>query len=270
MSMLVRAVLAALLDGIAQRGDQPEAVFLFDEVRRWPSDAIAGLITAKLLKKFAPADSVTCEGCDERCRRPVTLIEAAPAEPRRLVSTCHLKAEFGPFEHSSDRMERWASSRELVAKFVGRSAGLSIAEHDDRWQRVRFGAHSFGGVRRLLSLEFEASAIAKIGSTPIPLIELIDWSEAGIVVCPEAMALSAAQADDLQSGNKRVQPSTAVRDDKKLMTELKVRRMQRELERLAGQHPNLSKEQLAKRIEKSGKGEGMTAARIARVTRMPT
>ena len=108
-----------------------------------------------------------------------------------------------------------------------------------------------------------------IGSSPIPLIELLEWNETGLVLNNEALAHCATEAEDLQSGNKRVQSSTLVRDDNKLFTKLKVGRVQRRLEALAGQHPNLNKEQLAKKLAKAGMGEGMSAERIERVTRVP-
>ena len=269
MSAGNRKLLAKILDRVAEPGEQTNAVFLFDEVLRWPPNAITGLGAAKLLKEIMPADAITCYECDERCRRPVTLIEGANGRPPYLSTTCHLKAEFGPFEHSTERVKRWTSSRELVAKFVGRSVGLSTTDYDDQWRRVRFGTLQIGGVRRLFSVELDSSPIAKIGSAIIPLIELLEWEEAGIGVSAEALAHYASQSDDALSGSKRVQPSTTVRDDNKQLTMAKTRRLQGHLNTLAREHPKLNKEQLVRKLEKAGMGEGSTVPRIMRITRMP-
>ena len=137
-----RDLLAKILDRVAEPGEQLDAVFLSDEVQFWPPDAIMALGAAKLLKAVLPANAITCRGCQERCRRPVTLIEAENERPEFLVSTCHLKTDFGPFEHSTERLKRWASSRETMAKFVSRSIGLSITAHgrdDAHGTRVGFG-----------------------------------------------------------------------------------------------------------------------------------
>ena len=264
-----RDLLAKILDRVAEPGEQLDAVFLSDEVQFWPPDAIMALGAAKLLKAVLPANAITCRGCQERCRRPVTLIEAENERPEFLVSTCHLKTDFGPFEHSTERLKRWASSRETMAKFVSRSIGLSITAHDDRWRRVQFGALEIGSARRLLSVEFDVLPIAKIGSSTIPLIEFLEWGDNGIAVERSVLTEITVHSADHQSGSKRVQPSTTLRDDNKQLTKLKTRRLQGRLEKLAGQHPQLNKVQLAKKLEKSGEGEGYSATRILRVTRMP-
>ncbi len=264
-----RDLLAKILDRVAEPGDQLDAIFLSDEIQFWPPDAIKALGAAKLLKAILPADAITCHGCQERCRRPVTLTDGEGERPNLLVSTCHLKTDFGPFEHSTERLQRWASRREFVAKFVGRSVGLTMTANDNRWRRVQFGTLQIGGVRRLFSLEFEVLPIAKIGSSTIPLIDLLQWGDDGIAVERLVLTEIAAQSADLQSGSKRVQPSTTLRDDYKQLTDLKIRRLQVRLEKLASQHPKLNKVQLVKKLKKFDAGDGYSVARILRVTRMP-
>jgi hypothetical protein len=97
---------------------------------------------------------------------------------------------------------------------------------------------------------------------------LIEWADEEIKLDRGEVEIAAA-ATDKQSGNKRVQSSTTIRDDHRMLTEIRNRNLQRAIEQSAREHPKLNKHQLAKLIERSGRFEGMTASRIARVTRMP-
>ena len=95
MSAGKRKLLAKILDRVAEPGEQTNAVFLFDEVLRWPPNAITGLGAAKLLKEIMPADAITCYECDERCRRPVTLIEGAHLPPAERAQAGNALAHIG-------------------------------------------------------------------------------------------------------------------------------------------------------------------------------
>ena len=83
--------------------------------------AVQALLDARLLKRLTPAESVTCLGCEERCRRPVVVSANDDDLNERVTWTCHLYSDFGPFEEPVEVLRRWTSSREMVAKFIGRS-----------------------------------------------------------------------------------------------------------------------------------------------------
>lgn len=264
-----RKVLAAILDRVAEQGDQSEATFLFEEVENWPNGVLQALMAAKLICQAPPVDVITCLGCEERCRRPITMVTSADQDHHRAMTSCHQFADRGPFSHDLKHLMRWTSRRELVARFVRRSSNLQINDRDDRWRRIRFNTLSIEGVQRPFSLEFNGTPTAIIGSSSLSLLELLEWRDGGIRIDLEALGFAAVRSEDLQSGNKRTQPSTATRDDNKKMNERRNRRVQKSLDALAPFHPKLNKDALAKLLQKSGGGEGMTASRIARVTRMP-
>lgn len=264
-----RRVLATILDRIAERGDQLETVFLADEVRRWPVNTVEALAAAKLLRETLPVESITCHGCEERCLRPVVRLQGVGGPSSSAISTCHLYPHMGPFEASPDRLRRWTGRRELIARFISRSAGSSIQDHDDRWRRVRFGTLKFNTIRRAFSLEFNGTPIVKVGSSRVPLIDVLDWGKKGILIQSDVIATCAAESEDTRSGNKRTQRSTSIREDNKLQTKIRNRRLQRRVETLANQHPTLNKERLAKKLARSGEFPGISWATIARLTRMP-
>jgi len=176
----------------------------------------------------------------------------------------------GPFEQSLERLRRWSGSRELVARFFERAGGLNIKDRDEQWRRVRFGSLQVRGLRRVFSIELLGAAKAIIGSLSLPLIDLLEWNGRRITLDREALADFAAQSGDKQSGNKRIQPSVAIREDRQHLTAIRNRRLRRRLNALAKAHHTLSKYQRAKKIEKSGEFPRMKAGRIARVTQMPT
>lgn len=264
-----REILAAILDRVAEGGDQMEATFLFEEVNEWPRRALDKLVTAELVREAQPADTITCRGCEERCRRPVTMVASAYQSQPLALTWCHLFSDRGPFEYDSNHLMRWTSSRKLVALFIHRSSKLKIKDRDDRWRRIRFKDLSIEGMRRAFSIEFTDAPVAVIGSSRLPLLELLEWHEGGIRFDQEALGFAAVRSEDLQSGNKRMQASTATRDDNKKMNELRNRRVQKTMDALVPLHAKLNKDALAKLLQKTGGGEGMTASRIARVTRMP-
>lgn len=268
MTPPLRSVLAALLCRVVKRGGQLDAVFLFDEARLWPKGAIEALIKARLLREATPTDSVTCLGCEERCLRPVALSISENKRAQRALWNCHLHADLGPFDEPIDVLRRWCSSREMFARFVGKAVGIGIVDNDANWRRCRYGTLRMNGKSRAFSIEFDGSALVRLGSASIPLIELLEWGDA-IAVDRSTIATCFDASDDTQSGSKRVQASTTVRGDTKLSTQLRYRRLQQRIETLARQHPKLNKEQLAHKLVKSGQGEGMSTGRIARVTRMP-
>ena len=261
-----RKTLSVIFNRIAEPGDQSESMFLFEEVRNWPVGAAEALVDARLLREALPAETITCRGCEERCCRPIEFVD----EKRQVArSTCHLFAHLGPFEHAANHLKRWVGSREMAVRFVRRVTGLAIREQDERWRRIRYEKLSNGDERREFSLEFNGTARSRIGSSSIDLIELITWEETGIKLDRGAVATYFNQSTDLQLGNKSIQPSTTLRDDKKQITEIRTRRLQRAIEVLATLHPNANKSALAKLIEKSNDFPNLSAARIARLTRMP-
>jgi hypothetical protein len=175
----------------------------------------------------------------------------------------------GPFIRTADALQRWSMSRNDLAKFIGRLLGLEIKSSDREARRVRYDPIRIGCERRSLSVEFADSAVVLIGSSRVPLLDVLEWTETGIAVDREALRVCIGSSDDNQSGNKRYQPSVAVRDDNKLSTEVRNRSLQREIERLAKKHPNFSKGQLAAKLSSSPQGRGVIAKTIERLTRMP-
>lgn len=264
-----RSTLVALFGRVAERGGPPESVFMASEVSQWPKGAADALMNARLLREMPLADSVTCFACEEQCRRLVATGIDDGGPPQRVNWTCHLYDDLGPLDGPVELLRRFSSSREMVAKFLARACKLEVREHDSNWRRISFSALKIGIGTRAFRIEFNGNALVKVGAASIDLIELLNWDGSPSL---DLAALTAAfeASDDAQSGGKRVQPSTTIREDGKFNTHLRNRRLQQRLDALAAKNPHLNKEQLARKLIKlgEGEGEGMSAGRLARVTRM--
>lgn len=270
MTISRRTILEHILERVAEPAEAAEAIFSYAEIRRWAHKAIAELTAARLIVDAPESEMVVCAGCEEYCHRPI-YIEGTASGTDTVFSTCHVHPHIGMIEHQRIELSRWTSSRKRIAKFVARSLSLPILEHDGNWRRIRFAAFEEPKAgRRAVSLELNGPAIIKVGSANASLIDILSWNDSGISIDRDALSIVLAQGEDLRSGHKRYQTSTSVRDDRRLANLIRDRLLQRRLESLAKAKPRLSKQQLAKLLEKLPEAKGMTWGRIARVTRMPS
>ncbi len=178
MTMRQTQMLAVVFERVAEAVDR--AVFAADEIARWPWGAIETLEDSSLLKRAQRASSVTCLGCERRCRRPVEAVQSRSTAETSFVSTCHLIVGMGPFEHAPTQLSRWISTRVMVADFVGGQLSLRAQGRDDKARKFRFGTWRNGGLRRALSLEFDDTVELLIGGNRIDLAELVSWGDDGL------------------------------------------------------------------------------------------
>jgi hypothetical protein len=265
MSIRYRRVLSTILARVASLRSDDISIFVADEVERWPASTVELLEAAGALRPAGLDTAVVCRGCERRCHREVVMLDT-PRPEGVAFTTCDLRVGFGPFYHSAQRLRRWISSRQLMAKLVAKKLQLPIRGHDPLWRRVELGTTAFGSHRRLLAIEFSGAAEVRVGASTMPLIHLLGFDATGLIFDKETLTAFAETSEDLQLGRKRSQPSIAARQAKRVLTTLRNDKLQRHLECLAREHPGLTKIQLARRIVKSGEFEGMTAATIARLT----
>ena len=261
-------VLQSVFQRVAEEhGDGARAVYLADEIERWPPGMLEGLCTARLIERGQPATSLVCRECDEGCRRTAEIVEQV-GQPLAMT-TCHLILGFGPFLHPITRLDRWISTRKLVAKFVATQLGRTLPKSDGADVRFRFDLMRFGSHRRLVSLEFDGVAQLYVGGRRADLIELIVWRGRSLSLNQDVLEILASEAPDLQSGGKREQPSAIVQRDKKLGTEIQYRKLQRAADKLFAENPKRTKEQVARALAKDEEFRDMSSARIERVIRKP-
>lgn len=262
-------VLRSVIVRTCEPGDLQEEFFSYHDVKDWPAGVIEGLIEAGLLRPALIAESVPCPGCEERCLRPLVLASSSATAARVALIDCHMFTDRGPFEIATQQREQWTSRRQFIAEFFSRAAKLAIKDRDPQWRRVKLQDVEVSGARRSVSMELLGEASLVVGSSRFALADFLDWDGCTIKVDHRAIEDLVLCSPDLQLGGKRHQHSTVVREDSRVLTQLRNRRLQRLIDDFAWQHPKLSKLQLAKLVERSGKADGVKATTIARITRMP-
>lgn len=264
MNTALKSVLKKILARISEPGDRLDALFTPDDVNSWPKDTIPTLLRLGLIKAALPAEQIVCRGCDERCLRPLVAVAGHSAA---LQSTCELYEAKGPFQHAPERLRQWTSSRQQLARFFGRIAGVDVKANDPQWRGTRFRPLRLGGGRHDLMIEFNGTATVSVGSASIEMIELLEWDHGGLGLDRDMLHACIEVTRVQGSGSKSYQSSNVVRDENKKLKLISYNRVQRRMDRLSRQHPTLNKDQLARKIIANGDGEGLSASRIARVTR---
>jgi hypothetical protein len=99
-----------LLGHILDRVDLVTAeahVFTADEVAGWPREALDFFINQGLLSPTAPANSLECEGCEERCFMRVVIAPADVPKNMGPFIVCNQRDDIGRVAIAADRLKRW-------------------------------------------------------------------------------------------------------------------------------------------------------------------
>ena len=258
-------VLQILFQRVAERHDG--AVFLADEIARWPAGIGTALKGARLIEQGQPAEGLICTGCPERCYRQADIIEEAGT--CFAMSTCELFASRGPFRNPISCLGRWIATRSMVARFAAGEMGWKLPPSEGVDTRFRFGTQRFGDARRAVMLEFAGTTQLHIGGLHVELSEVSGWRGESPFLDRDALEALAHAAPDLQSGGKREQPSSAVQTENKTLTTIRNNRWQRKAERLHAKHPKWSQCRVAQEIGRTPEFANISPATIERVIRLP-
>jgi hypothetical protein len=147
------------------------AFFDLAELRAWPKAAVSTLKKCKLLTEAAPANSVTCNGCEQQCHMPVEIIGGTSRSAAFVV--CDKRDDINRVDVPLERLDRWQASGEAVAAFLALTLGitrsLGVATQGRRWDvgvlRGKHAAHLVLTNTDVLTLELAGHAV--------PLVEVL-------------------------------------------------------------------------------------------------
>lgn len=265
MTLLSRdRVLQILFQRVAEWPER--AIFLAEEVARWPAGMSNTLHAARLIEQGQQAEGLVCAGCPERCYREADIIEEAGEQT--AISTCELFPNQGPFRHPISRLTRLIATRQKIAQFISKQAGWKLPQSEGADMRFRFGMQRIGKSRRAVMLEFEKTAQLQVGGTRIELSELIEWRSDAPILDRHALETLALVALDFQSGGKREQPSSTVQAENKQLTAIRNNRWQRQADELHEQNPKWNKDRIAQEIAKASENKKVEWTTIDRVIRI--
>ena len=117
--------LDALLELLERVGASRGAAALLseEELSHWPTEAVRGLKSQKLLVRASPAVSVVCPGCEQECTMPVVTFPAGTGPVVSFV-VCDKRDDISRVDVPVERLQQWRCGAEAVGAFVARSLGL--------------------------------------------------------------------------------------------------------------------------------------------------
>jgi hypothetical protein len=122
-----------LLDHILQRVDMmPEGsnVFTADEVAGWPEGALDFFVNHRLLSPTTPANSLECDGCEERCFMQVFIPPADAPITKRPFIICNQRDDIGRVIIAPDRLKRWQVDLGRLAGVLSDLLGIDQTPHE--------------------------------------------------------------------------------------------------------------------------------------------
>jgi hypothetical protein len=157
------ARLAASYDGAA--------FFSLAELREWPKAAVSTLKKCKLLTEAAPANSATCNGCEQQCHMPVEIIIGSSRSAAFVV--CDKRDDINRVDVPLERLDRWQASGEAMAAYLAATLGitrsLGVMTPSKQWDigmlRGKLAAHLVLTNADTLTLELAGHAV--------PLVEVL-------------------------------------------------------------------------------------------------
>lgn len=78
-----------------------------DELAEWPSGMFEQLCGAGLLKQIEPAQSLECQGCEEGCVMPVSILPAEASRPARAFIACDKRSDISRVRVAFTRLHQW-------------------------------------------------------------------------------------------------------------------------------------------------------------------
>ena len=155
-----------LLGHILQRLDLVTAeahVFTADEVAGWPREALDFFVNQGLLSATTPANTLECDGCEERCFMPVAFVPANTPIKARPFIVCNQREDIGRVGINPNRLKRWRVDPSLLARIISVLLGIDQTPNELIRQR----------------LWFLGKASLACGATEVFLARGLTWTDTG-------------------------------------------------------------------------------------------
>jgi hypothetical protein len=230
-----------------------------EELNQWPSAAVKGMKSQKLIVKASPAKSASCPGCEENCVMPVdNLPEKGGASSLFIV--CDKRSDINRVPVSPEKLMQWQCSVDSVSEFVASVLDLRRpAMQKDSAGRREIGMF-FGDKRgQMLCLEANGTLDLAGGNNKIPLAELIEFRD-GKYFLNDAMIRQMVDAST--TADPRYTPSHVKREKRKLDTQAMYKEWQKAFRDWQKKRPGMSDSWYSKQIAKMDIANGHDAETI--------
>ena len=254
--MTPAGALAELLARVGAGGN----VFMTEhELNQWPAGAVSAMKAQGLVSKAPPATSAICPGCEQDCAMPVETIPVPDGAPGLFV-VCDKRHDTNRVAISPDHLVQWQAGTVAVAKFVGESLAL-------RWHgttategnTLEIGILKGKKRSQMLCLRSEKELVLVAGSSVLPLADVIAFPKGRYGLDAQAIE---QLVDNSTTSDARYTPSNAKREVRKLDTQARNERWQKEYRKIKRQHPDKSDNWCAILISRTPLGGGKSPETI--------
>jgi hypothetical protein len=154
-------------------GARDDCVVGWEQVRRWPKDAMDVFQKAGWLKATAPADTIECPGCEENCFKPVKFHPAPLGQTAAAFVACDVRSEMGKVKIPLTRLQQWQLTHAQIARWIAGTLNLKGKPEKDI-EDASFKLGAFQGKQRMaeLRLDLNDPVSLKASGHMLPLSEI--------------------------------------------------------------------------------------------------
>ena len=224
-----------------------------DDVSDFPKEHFELFVKHGILQTIADTRHVVCDGCDERCDRPVQIYRANNKSPARAFVSCELRDDVGRVAVDFERLKQWLMTERQLAEVIAQLCGnnQAVTKQDRIWI---LGIYEGKKHQAVLSLDFNERVLL-VNDLTLSLIELLSFSGLSLKIDKSKII----QAVDLSLAPAGKAQKNAIRKSK---TQMRNAGWKKEYQRLQKEKPNLSDTDISKLIAKMPIADGKDSETI--------
>lgn len=252
---------AALIELLARVGARNGTALLVsdEDLKQWPSAAVAAMKLQKLLARARPASSVICPGCELECIRPVQTVPAGPRGPASFI-VCDERSDINRVPIAAERLTQWRCDANAVCGFIAASLGLRCSDQ----HTADNGMLNIGIVRgekrsQMLCLRTNGDVALVAANDTVPLAEVVSYRDGEYLLDG---AMIRRLVDTATTADPRYTPSNAKREARKLDTQAKYEDWQKAYRELKKRQQDMSDVWCSQQIAKMDIAKGRDAETI--------
>lgn len=262
--MTLNSVLLSLLESLGTTGDSH--IVDWNTVQQWPAGALARMLECGILTVTRAAQSIECQGCENRCFMEVHQLPGTNKKPARFFVVCddpEMQEQMGRIQIPQEKLQQWKVTPHQLAKVA---ANLLVIDNNvnDRHghNNIRIGMIEGGSGRRWLSLNKSPLAL-EISENKVPLEEVLFFDDDKLHIDKTRIYQLMEKASG--STGKKYRPSTSKREARKRRTEAMYADWHAEYHKYRLKYPNRkthSDNWIAKQIAKMKIAQGRDSETI--------
>jgi hypothetical protein len=262
--MTLNDVLLSLLEPTGAKGGTH--LVSWDTVQQWPVDALDKMVESGILTTAAPAQSIECRECDNRCFMEIHRLPGADKRPDRAFIVCddpEMQGQMGRIQIPLVQLQQWKVTALQLARVTAGLLAIECKAEDRHGQtNIRIGMIRGKKGRRWLSLN-KSPLTLEINDHRLPLEEVLFFED-------EVLTIDRKRIDQLinkapSTSGKKYKPSTEKRETGKRETEAMHADWQEEYLKLRRKYPPTTRQPdswIAKQIAKLDIAQGRDSETI--------